>query len=277
MTDQEYVYLRNKILKLTNLDIDCYKSQQMRRRLDMFVTKYHHPTVTAYCSMLEENRDKQRELLDFMAINVSEFYRDAQQFDYLQSEVLPQLLGQSARLNIWSAACSCGQEPYSIAMMLEELSPGYRHRIIASDIDETALERAKAGGPYMASDVKNVKKHLLDKYFVKKDDGYWIHESIIRKITFERHNLLCDRFEQNLDLIICRNVIIYFADQVRDNLFRRFHDSLRPGGVMFLGGSEVMLSPSEYSFYMLHPSFYRKAVAKPVVTRPVSGLSGVLR
>src|ERR1035437_3262469 len=147
MNDQEYIYVRNQILKLTNLDIDCYNSQQMRRRLDMFVTKYHHPSVTAYCTMLEENRDKQRELLDFLAINVSEFYRDAQQFDYLQTTVLPQLLAQAPRLNVWSAACSCGQEPYSVAMMLEELSPGYRHKIVATDIDETALERGQNGGP----------------------------------------------------------------------------------------------------------------------------------
>lgn len=147
MNDQEYSYLKSKIYKATNLDLDCYKAQQMRRRLDSYVAKYNVPTVIAFCNLLEKNPDMQRNLLDYLAINVSEFFRDTIQFDTLQKLVLPQKLAESRRLNIWSAACSCGQEPYTLSIILEELSPEYHHRILATDIDESALTQARNSRP----------------------------------------------------------------------------------------------------------------------------------
>jgi len=258
MTDQEYEYLKNKIYKLTNLDINCYKNQQMRRRLESYVSRTNSPTVAAFCSELEKEPEKMRTLLDYMAINVSEFFRDAKQFALLQNYVLPELLKNNKRLNIWSAACSCGQEPYTLAIMLEELSPLYSHRIYATDIDYSALEQAQKGGPYIPNDVKNVDPVLLDKYFVRNGDNYWINDKIKSKVTFKVHNLLNDPFESNFDLIVCRNVIIYFSEVVRENLYRKFHQSLKMDGVLFLGGSEVVLKPSEHGFHMLHPMFYKK-------------------
>jgi chemotaxis protein methyltransferase CheR len=258
MDDKEYTFLKSKILKITNLDINCYKNQQMRRRLDAYVAKQNFPNVAAYCSMLENSLDKQRELLDYMAINVSEFFRDVTQFKILKSEVLPKLLEISTRLNIWSAACSCGQEPYTMAMLLEEMSPIYRHRIFATDIDETALDQARNGGPYTPYDVRNVEKNLLEKYFVKKESTYWVNEKIKKKVIFQHHNILNDHFEQNFDLIVCRNVIIYFSEDVRDGLYKKFHNSLKPTGVLFLGGSEVVLRPWDQGYAMLHPAFYKK-------------------
>lgn len=258
MDDKEYSFLKSKILKITNLDINCYKSQQMRRRLDAYVGKQNFPTVAAYCAMLEKSLEKQRELLDYMAINVTEFFRDVPQFKILKNEVLPKLFNQSTRLNIWSAACSSGQEPYTLAILLEELSPIYRHRILATDIDETALEQARNGGPYTTYDVRNVEKGLLDKYFIKKDSSYWVVEKLKKKIIFQHHNILNDHFEQNFDLIVCRNVIIYFSEDVRDGLYKKFHSSLKPTGVLFLGGSEVVLRPWDQGYSMMYPAFYKK-------------------
>jgi chemotaxis protein methyltransferase CheR len=258
MNDQEYSYLKAKIYKLTNLDINCYKGQQMRRRLEAFVAKHNFPTVVAYCTMLENAPNKQRELLDYMAINVSEFFRDMAQFKILRNEVLPRLLAVSPRLNIWSAACSCGQEPYSLAITLEEISPLSRHRILASDIDESALDQARNGGPYTAYDLRNVEKGLMDKYFIKNATGYWVSGKIKNKVIFQHHNLLNDHFEQNYDLIVCRNVIIYFSEDVRDNLYQKFHNSLKSSGILFLGGSEVVLRPWEQGYGMLYPAFYNK-------------------
>lgn len=258
MNDQEYAYLRNRVFKITGLDIDCYKTEQTRRRLEAFMTRNNYPDIKAYCSLLEYDRAKQRAFLDYLAINVSEFFRDSQQFKYLQTVIIPKLLERSSRLIIWSAACSCGQEPYSIAMILEEICPGRHHAIIASDIDETALDQARNGGPYNPADVKNVDKLLLAKYFIHKENGFWIDDRIRKKIVFKHHNLLNDAFEQNCDLIVCRNVIIYFSDVVRNNIYKKFHSSLKIGGIMFLGGSEVVLLPSQQGFSMLSPSFYRK-------------------
>jgi chemotaxis protein methyltransferase CheR len=276
MTDQEFWYLRNTIYKLTNLDINCYKSQQMRRRLEAFIVKNGNSVVPTFCSHLEKNPEKQKELLDYLAINVSEFFRDINQFTNLQTQILPQLLSSSRRLNIWSAACSGGQEPYSIAMALEEMNPGYNHRILATDIDQGALTQAKNGGPYWPLDVKNITPKLLNKYLIKKDNNYWISENIKKKVAFQRHNLLEDPFEENFDLIVCRNVIIYFSDIVRDNLFKKFHSSLKPGGILFLGGSEVVLKPSEHGFKMITPAFYCKLTEKNQTDRNIRSMSEVL-
>jgi chemotaxis protein methyltransferase CheR len=272
MNDQEYIYLRNRVFKITGLDIDCYKSEQTRRRLDAFMIRNNYSDIKVYCSLLENDPTKQRAFLDYLAINVSEFFRDYQQFKYLQTTIIPRLLTNSTRLNIWSAACSCGQEPYSLAMILEEISPGRHHSIIASDIDETALDQARNGGPYNIADVKNIDKLLLAKYFIRKETGFWIDDLIRKKIVFKHHNLLNDVFEQNYDLIVCRNVIIYFSDVVRNNIYKKFYNSLKTGGVMFLGGSEVVLLPSQQGFSMLNPSFYRKEALNSDSTK----LRGVL-
>jgi chemotaxis protein methyltransferase CheR len=257
VNDQEYSYLKEKIYKTTGLDVSCYKTQQMRRRLEAYILKNKYPSVAVFCTVLEKSPDKQRELLDYMAINVSEFFRDMGHFQTLQNIILPQLLEDNRRLNIWSAACSCGQEPYTLAMILEELKPGF-HRILATDIDESAMKQARNGGPYIPYDVRNVPKNILEKYFVQDGAGYWVNEAIKRKVIFQRRNLLEDTFERNYDLIVCRNVIIYFSEPVRDQLYQRFHQSLKPNGILFLGGSEVVLRPGEQGFNMLRPSFYRK-------------------
>jgi chemotaxis protein methyltransferase CheR len=275
MNDQEYTLLKDKILKLTKLDINSYKIQQMRRRLDAYVLKQNCPSVAAFCHILEQNPDKQREILDYMAINVSEFFRDTVHFNNLRKTIFPLLLSASRRLNIWSAACSCGQEPYSLAMLLEEITPGVQHRIIATDIDESALKQARNGGPYIPYDVRNVEKSVLDKYFSFVNNAYLVNENIKKKIIFKHHNLLCDPFENNYDLIICRNVIIYFSEPVRDNLYMKFRDALKNNGILFLGGSEVVLKPSQQGYSMLSPSFYRKAALDDASIKHVRDLSEV--
>lgn len=256
MTDQEYIYLKEKILKLTNLDLNSYKAEQMRRRLDGFISKVGGEDVSSYCYMLTRDNSKLKELVDFIAINVSEFFRDTALFNRLKTMVLPELLSKSPRLNIWSAACSCGQEAYSIAIILAEL--GYsdcKHRILATDIDDSALERARNGGPYSPLDIKNVGK-LQMHFFQQNKDGFWVRDEIKEKVEFKRQNLLYDNFESNFDLIVCRNVIIYFSDKVRDALYSKFNKSLKINGVLFTGGSEVILCPDKMNFRVLYPSFY---------------------
>lgn len=268
MNEREYSYLKGKILKLANIDIDCYKEQQMRRRLDGFIARHSPQGVIAYCNTLERDRGRLHELLAFLTINVSEFWRDVAQFRMLKEVVLPQLLARSPRLNIWSAACSRGQEPYTIAIVLEELCPARRHRILATDIDQDALAYASAGGPYPPSDIKNVERHLLERYFVETDKGFSVADCIKKRVEFRHHNLLYDPFDEGFDLVLCRNAIIYFCDSVRDRLFAKFNRCLKEGGVLFVGGSEVMLRPGDIGFVHMMPSFYRKlhSVAEEAAT-----------
>jgi chemotaxis protein methyltransferase CheR len=270
MNDQEYKYLTDKIFQFTRLDLNGYKPQQIRRRLEGLIGKTTGENVIGYCRLLEKEPEKRRELVDFLAINVSEFFRDTNLFQYLKTDILPEMLKKSSRLNIWSAACSCGQEAYSIAILLEELGRAdSRHRILATDIDETALATAKAGGPYPANEVRNVEKRFLQKYFSQVGEGYYVAESIRSKVDFRRHNLLLDRHEKGFDLIVCRNAIIYFSDQVREGLYEKFSQSIKTGGVLFIGGSEVILRPGDLGFGVLRPSFYRKLPVRAEAALPV--------
>ena len=260
MNDQDYQYLKRKLLRLTGIDLDSYKSQQMQRRLTAFFAQTGAKNVVEYGHMLERNQDMLQKLRNFLTINVSEFFRDSASFTQLQSTILPLLLKQNPRLNIWSAGCSHGAEPYSVALVLEEVSPGGQHRILATDIDEGALKRAKAGGPYNPAEVKNVPHSMLRKYFINSNGNYMFSEKIKRKVEFRQQNLLRDQFEEGFHLIICRNVTIYFTEEAKSEINRKFFNSLRNGGMLFIGGTEAMLDVTSLGFIGLKPSFYQKPV-----------------
>ena len=260
MNDQEYLYLKKKVLNLTNINLDGYKSQQMRRRLDMFVTRAQAKNVVDYCYMLKQDQEMLKELRTFLTINVSEFFRDLSPFEQLKTLILPQLLKNSPILNIWSAGCSHGAEPYSIAMILEDMSHYHNHRILATDIDGEVLKQAKTGGPYSPAEVKNISSILLRRYFINSDGYYMLTDKMKKMMEFKQHNLLCDKFEKDFDLIICRNVTISFTDKAKRELNERFCHSLKDGGVLFIGGTEFMIEGNTLGFKRLGASFYQKPV-----------------
>lgn len=264
MNDREYAYLSRKIRELLDIDLDAYKTAQMRRRLDSFIQKRGVENAFMFSKKLEHDPELLAALRDMMTINVSEFFRDAEQFSYLASTVLPELLRQRERLNVWTAACSNGQEPYSIAMLLEQQAPGRGHRIFATDFDREVLKRAKAGGPYQASDLRNVSAMQKRSFFTQTDDGPMVVDAIRRKVVFKEHNLLADSFDGGFDLIVCRNVMIYFSNEAKERLFHQFHQSLKPSGVLFVGATESLIGSEQYNFSRLYANFYRKAETSAV-------------
>lgn len=261
MDDQSYLYLKKKILKLTNIDLDSYKSEQMRRRLNSFLVVNGVDNIADYGFRLESNPVMLEKLKDFLTINVSEFFRDAPLFERLKTFILPQLLKNSRRLNIWSAGCSHGAEPYSIAMLLESISPYLNHRILATDLDEGALIQARAGGPYSPAEVKNTPSGFILKHFTLSAGNYTLNEKIRQKIEFRCQNLLCDEFESGFDLIMCRNVTIYFTEEANKRLKQKFCHSLKEGGVLFIGSTEVMFNSQSIGFKELETCFYQKMLA----------------
>lgn len=263
MNDEEYGYLKKKFLRLTDIDLDAYKSQQMRRRLSAYIENSPTKNVIEYCQKLEHNPEMLEKLRNYMAINVSEFFRDLQLFEHLKNSVLPELLKRSPRLNIWSAGCSHGEEPYTLAMMLDQLNPIARHRILATDIDDEALAQARAGGPYSHEVMRSLPAALLQKYFNKLPNGnYAVNDELKQRIIFRKHNLLGDAFENGFDLILCRNVTIYFTEETKSVLYRRFLESLKKGGFLFSGGTEVMLNASSIGFINIKASLYQKPEAE---------------
>ena len=258
MRDLEYTYLKARIKRLTGIDLGSYREQQMRRRLSAFVSRTSAPNVFAYCRMIEHDSGLLNDLRSFLTIKVSEFFRDLLQFEQLKTTVLPRLLAENPCLNIWSTGCSIGGEPYSLAIILNELYPYRNHRILATDIDDTSLMRARAGGPYRSAEIKNVPEQLLQACFSNREGSYWVSDKIRRRVEFRKHNLLCDPFEERFDLISCRNVAIYFTDEARLNLNCRFHSSLRDGGILFVGGTETIMNARAIGFTALDHCFYVK-------------------
>ncbi|MFB3820292.1 MAG: protein-glutamate O-methyltransferase CheR, partial [Candidatus Methylomirabilales bacterium] len=241
MTDQEYQYLKQRIFKLTGLNLEAYKDTQMRRRLEAYVNHHQPSGALDFCRSLETQPQLLHDLSNYITINVSEFYRDLPSFEYLQHAVLPNLLRGRPSLNVWSAGCSAGQEPYSLAIMLNTVVRGLPTRILATDIDEEALRLARAGGPYSTEAVRSLSAAQVARYFVKSGAGFMVADEVRRAVEFRRQNLLDSEFEGGFDLIVCRNVTIYFTDRVKAELNRKFFRALTEGGVLFIGGTEVML------------------------------------
>jgi chemotaxis protein methyltransferase CheR len=269
MRDLEYSYLKTRIKQLTGVDLDNYRERQMRRRLTSFISRTSAPSVVAYCRMVESDQTMLEDLRSFLTIKVSEFFRDPLPFEQLKTEILPQLLMDRTRLNIWSTGCSVGGEPYSIAIILEKLTPFAKHRIVASDIDVISLGRARAGGPYRSNEVRNVPTPLLREYFDVVDDSYYVKDKLKQKVDFKKHDLLRDPYESGLDLIVCRNVTIYFTEEAKVRLNQQFCQSLSPGGILFVGGTEAIARARELGLTTLGHCFYRKQPADALRTLPV--------
>jgi chemotaxis protein methyltransferase CheR len=191
---------------------------------------------------------------------VSEFFRDLSYFKTLREVILPEILRNYIRLNIWSAGCSNGAEPYSIAIILDNISPYGAHRILATDIDEGSLIKAMGGGPYRADEIRNVPPQLRN-HFIKTAEGYEVTRKIREMVEFRRHDLFKDNFEDGFNLIICRNVVIYFSYEAKNKLYHKFNNSLKDDGVLFIGGTEAMLDASDMRFQMLRTCFYRKSLS----------------
>ena len=265
MKDEEYSLLAKRIRDLLKMDLDSYKEDQMRRRLDGYVERTQETAVFAYCKLLERDKDALLKLKDFLTINVTEFFRDSVPYNLLKTQILPDLLKNSPNLNVLSAGCSNGAEPFSIAILLAELGADQPHRIVGVDIDETILAKARAGGPFPASEMKNVPPSLLTKYFVQRDGGYFVNEQIRNAVVFKPKNILTDALGTGYDLAMCRNVIIYFAPEPKAKLFGKLRDALKPSGVLWIGGTETVLDTEIAGLERIQNSFFQqKSSAKPV-------------
>ncbi len=259
LNDQDYALISRKILKLLGIDLSFYKSQQMRRRLQGLANS-QAGSIVDYCALVERDGAALTKLKNFLTINVTEFFRDAEQFDLLKTKVLPELLNQTSLISVWSAGCSNGGEPYSVAITLKEITGDTRHKIVATDIDDQIVEKAQKGGPYTDADLENVGPKLILKYFQKEADGYYIVNEIRRMVEFKRQDLLKGRFDYGFDMITCRNVVIYFSDEAKKKLYKGFYDSLNPNGVLFIGATETLLEAKEVGLERLHNCFYRKRI-----------------
>jgi chemotaxis protein methyltransferase CheR len=254
----DFTDFRNQVNKSFGLDLNSYKENQLKRRLDSFLVRNKIVNYGDFFRIISSSRDEYIKFLDYLTINVSEFFRDLKMFQILETQVIPELLARIGKLNVWSAACSIGAEPYSVAMILNELSPNKLHRIDATDLDQSIIEKAKHGR-YTADVLKNVNPQRLNKYFAKENDKFYlINQQIRNMVSYKQHDLLSTQYPKGYDLILCRNVTIYFTREAQEKVNRQFSQSLNPGGYLFIGGSETIFNYADFGLIKTSPCFYKK-------------------
>lgn len=207
--------------------------------------------------LFDDNPEVYRRFVEHLTINVSEFFRNSNHWDILRNQIIPELLKEKSPLRIWSAGCSTGEEPYSLAIMMHEYFPGQATRILATDLDQVVLNKAK-NGIYSEKAVSGVPSHLIKKYFTFDAGNYQVASSIKQMVRFEKHDLLADKFPGEFDLILCRNVVIYFTEEAKEKLYRRFAQALRKNGVLFIGSTEQIFQARELDLRSIATFFYQK-------------------
>jgi chemotaxis protein methyltransferase CheR len=253
-----YEDFKDAVFKLSSIDLDAYKERQMKRRIDSLIKKNKADNYQEFIDKLKIDKKLYEEFINYLTINVSEFYRNPAQWMVLEKDIFPFLLERfSGNLKIWSSACSTGDEPYSLAMLLSKFVPLNKIKIIATDIDKQVLEKARLG-LYKEKSIEGLPKEFKSKYLKQVGSSYQITDDIKKCIEFKQLNLLKDSYPTQCDLIVCRNVLIYFTDEAKDGIYRKFNKSLKKDGILFVGSTEQIIQSAEYSFSPMKSFFYKK-------------------
>lgn len=258
--DQDFAQFIKKVKLYSAIDLSQYKEAQMKRRLTTLYAKKGFASFSAFFDAMVRDKALYYEFLDRMTINVSEFWRNPNRWDILEKKYLPEMARSSRRLKCWSAACSTGEEPYTLAMIMAELGVLDSSQLHATDIDEGALEKARRG-VYPDRSLRDVPPAYVKKYFQQKDMTFTVVDSLKKHVRFAKQNLLHDPFDSGFDLIVCRNVMIYFTEEAKQALYHKFSRALKPGGLLFVGSTEQIFTPGQYEFETADTFIYRKQAA----------------
>jgi len=255
----EYGTFKQNIRSLTGIDLNAYK-YQIHRRVHMLMQRWRIQSYEDYYKTVAASEDKLREFLDYLTINVSEFFRNPQRWWEIKDKIIPSLLREraGAALRLWSAGSATGEEPYSLAMLALECGLSAKEKIRASDIDAGVIKKAQRG-EYHKRQLVNVPDPWKKKYFRPgKEEFFEIAQEVKSRVEFVRENLIEDTFKKDLHLILCRNVVIYFSPETKSNLYRKFFDSLVPGGYLMVGSTEQIFEYRKIGFISAGPFLYQK-------------------
>jgi chemotaxis protein methyltransferase CheR len=254
----DYEYFKKAIFDLTQIDLNSYKEKQMKRRIDTLIAKHKVTGYENYVQLIKTDKEKFEEFVSYLTINVSEFYRNPDQWALMDKEIIPELISKFGKnLKIWSAACSTGDEPYSLVMALSKHIPLNQIKIFATDIDKQILEKARLG-LYSEKSIENVPDEFKKKYFTQIGGSYKISDEIKSRVEFKQHNLLKDTYPTGVHMIVCRNVLIYFTEEAKDEVFKKYYDSLAPKGILFIGSTEQIINYKEIGYNRKNSFYYDK-------------------
>lgn len=256
----DYEGFKSAILKMTGIDLSAYKEKQMRRRIDTLLNKHKVTGYEEFIKTIKTDKQLFEEFVNYLTINVSEFYRNTDQWELMDKTFIPEMISQFGKsLKIWSAACSTGDEPYSLVMALSKHIPLNQIKIIATDLDKQVIAQAKTG-LYAEKSIANVPADLKAKYFKQIGNSYQISNEIKARVEFREHNLLKDPYPDRCHFIICRNVLIYFTEEAKDEVFKKFANALVPNGLLFIGSTEQIMNHKDFGYERRNSFYYQKKV-----------------
>ncbi len=254
----DYEWFKKEVYSMTKIDLNAYKEKQMKRRIDTLIGKYEVQGYDKFIELMKKDKSVLEAFITYLTINVSEFYRNVDQWNLMEKEMLPELMNKFGKnLKIWSAACSTGDEPYTIVMVMSKHVPINTITVNATDLDAVVLAKAKIG-VYDKKEIAGVPADFKTKYFTQEDDKFRISDEIKKRVNFKQADLLKDPYPTNYHLIVCRNVLIYFTEEAKDEVFRKFYNSLAPGGILFIGSTEQIVNYKDIGFIRKNSFYYEK-------------------
>lgn len=248
--------LKKAITESTGFNCEQYKEAHFKRRVNVRVRATNSENYEEYLRLLKKNSAEHEYLIKVLTINVSEFFRNPETFRVIEKEVIPFLIKSRSdslvkSIRVWSAGCATGEEAYSLAILLHRVLgrdlDRYRISIIGTDIDDLSLEKARKG-IYHENVLKNVETITKENYFVKQGDTYQVSDQLKSMIRFKRHDMISESCIDRFDLIICRNVMIYFKKEIQEELQLNFHKMLNKGGFFVIGKAETLLGAASSRF-----------------------------
>jgi chemotaxis protein methyltransferase CheR len=253
----EYGAFCSSVRRLCGIDLSQYKRGQMERRIRTFAERRGVTRLHDYAAVLAGSKQELDDFLDRVTINVSQLWRNPEQWELLQRKVLPEFAGRS-RLKAWSAGSSYGAEAYTLAAVCAETLPGVRSEIVGTDIDRRMVERARLG-VFSTADARDVPARQLSRWFSERDGMLHADPKLRSTCRFETGDLLKMRPAQQVyDLVLCRNTVIYFTPDVKDTLHARLAAAVVPGGYFMVGSTERISDPEELGLEVAHPFVYRR-------------------
>jgi chemotaxis protein methyltransferase CheR len=261
ISDGAFELIRSTLENIKDFNLDIYKDKCIRRRIAIRIRATHCRSAEEYGELLRQNKDEPDHLLKVLTIHVSHFFRNPSTFEKLRTDIIPCLLELRdkegrGRLTFWSVGCASGEEPYSLALILKEYFPGEstgeRVKILATDVDSTILEAARLG-IYGEERLAEVQEPCRSRWFSDQGGKFRLLPEIVEMVVFEKRDLFDrDSFPQ-CDLILCRNVLIYFERRHQEKILNGFADVLGSGGILVMGKSETLFGTIRSRFQTVCP------------------------
>jgi chemotaxis protein methyltransferase CheR len=252
--------LKELLIQEKGFDLEAYKERCILRRIYLKVRSKGHSSLGSYYRVLSRDREELERLFQYMTINVTEFFRNPTAFKYLESHILPRLMAEHSvhgQFRVWSAGCSSGEEPYSLAIVLHRVKKRFRistpFTVFATDVDDVILARGKVGR-YNQEALKNLAEEDIREYFVEEEGTFSVSDQVRECVTFRTEDILRDSPGDAQSLVVCRNLLIYFSRENQEQIITRFSRKLHPGGYLMLGKAETLIGRNRLFFQSISPT-----------------------